>query len=69
MARQVTATIAMTVIVPTAPNNNTAGGGATNVGGGGATTTGNADTTAKPKPSKASLNHDTNLIKILSIIM
>ncbi|CAF0732827.1 unnamed protein product [Adineta steineri] len=61
MERQVTVTIAMTVVVPTAAVNNSAGGGAT--------TTGNADTTTKPKPSKASLNHDTNLIKILSIIM
>ncbi|CAF1013075.1 unnamed protein product [Adineta steineri] len=69
MMRQVTATIAMTVVVPTASNNNTAGGGATIAGGGTATNAGNADTTAKPKPSKASLNHDTNLIKILSIIM
>ncbi|CAF0931301.1 unnamed protein product [Adineta steineri] len=71
MARLVTGTTVIINPAGTTPvNNNSAGGGATNVGGGGATTNaGNADTTTKPKPSKASLNHDTNLIKILSIMM
>ncbi|CAF0837544.1 unnamed protein product [Adineta steineri] len=63
MMRQVTTTTGINNPAGTTPvNNNSAAGG-------GATTTGNADTTTKPKPSKASLNHDTNLIKILSIMM